>query len=944
MKFNLFSLLLAILSLNLASCSYENVKLVSNGYEGVVIAINPNVKEDANIINSLKKIWTEASKSLYIATKKRAYFREITILVPNTWTNDNYESSGQISYEKADVLIADAHPGHGNEPYTLHFGMCGGHGEYIHLTPDYVVNDTYTESWGPKGKVMVHEWAHLRWGVFDETGGNGYPEFYYKNGKIEANRSPVGLKGKLVHLSKDENGTVVSSDCKINVQTGLPYEGECQFIPNENQTNVTTSLMSLQYLDNVIHFCHDDSSDPANMHNRDAPNEHNRLCSQRSVWDVILSSDDFQGIKPNATSNLKPTFKVVQPKKSNQFVLVIDTSGSMGGYNLKGDETKMTNAIQAADNFIKTYVPKDSYVGIIDFDSSARVNSNLYQLSNESDRYNLSLLLPVESDVGGGTTIYAGVDKAIEMIVNSTYPKGSQIICLTDGIGSWSDATAQSVIDKEIVFHTIFFGVNEGNEFLINLSDETQGCWGFANELQGLNNFFEKISQDNSGTTEAKHFQVKSESVSLNSTTYTGKVFIDSTIGNNTVFSFSYSGPNSPYINLVNPSGYSYCSDNHLPAGCDLRIPGVVDETFKSITFKIPGVAEVGTWNYFINPYSSTTITVSVSSMASSSSVHPISVKSSMSSSSSSTAKPIILYAQVTQGFKPVINAIVNAIISFPNGTKTEVRLLDEGATPDTRKNDGIYSRYFFDYITTGRYSMEIVVSGKGSLVTSRKTGISAAYKHGVVADDGTLKLNPNLKPNNENLASVNAEDLGDFERTESLGGFEYSGPEITNASDFFPPSRIIDLAAHQIDVDDIKKGIELQFTAAGDDFDVGKASNYEIRYTYNDTSSLHNNFTYEKEILPNNVLYGDLFNPSQAGTMESFTITLNDLPLSETVVKIGFAIRTIDEAGNVAEISNVAVLDLFVVSPSILYSEFCFAIYVRVVFWHVLNDCIKRV
>ena len=35
---------------------------------------------------------------------------------------------------------------------------------------------------------MVHEWAHLRWGVFDETGGNGYPEFYYKDGKIEANR------------------------------------------------------------------------------------------------------------------------------------------------------------------------------------------------------------------------------------------------------------------------------------------------------------------------------------------------------------------------------------------------------------------------------------------------------------------------------------------------------------------------------------------------------------------------------------------------------------------------------------------------------------------------------------------------------------------------------------------------------------------------------------
>ena len=57
MNFNLFSLLLAILSLNLVSCSYKDVKLVSNGYEGVVIAINPNVKEDANIINSLKVIY-----------------------------------------------------------------------------------------------------------------------------------------------------------------------------------------------------------------------------------------------------------------------------------------------------------------------------------------------------------------------------------------------------------------------------------------------------------------------------------------------------------------------------------------------------------------------------------------------------------------------------------------------------------------------------------------------------------------------------------------------------------------------------------------------------------------------------------------------------------------------------------------------------------------------
>ena len=75
----------------------------------------------------------------------------------------------------------------------------------------------------------------------------------------------------------------------------------------------------------------------------------------------------------------------------------------------------MTNAIQAADTFIKTYASKDSYVGIIDFDSSAKVNSRLYKLSNEHNRHTLSLSLPKVSDAGGGTTIYAGVDKAIDV-------------------------------------------------------------------------------------------------------------------------------------------------------------------------------------------------------------------------------------------------------------------------------------------------------------------------------------------------------------------------------------------------------------------------------------------------------------------------------------------------------------------------------------------------
>ena len=82
----------------------------------------------------------------------------------------------------------------------------------------------------------------------------------------------------------------------------------------------------------VNSFCHDDPNDPTNMHNKEAPNEHNRLCNQRSVWNVMLDSDDFaNGNNPSKPSitNVTPTFKVATPAIP-RFVLVLDSSGSMG--------------------------------------------------------------------------------------------------------------------------------------------------------------------------------------------------------------------------------------------------------------------------------------------------------------------------------------------------------------------------------------------------------------------------------------------------------------------------------------------------------------------------------------------------------------------------------------------------------------------------------------
>ena len=71
---------------------------------------------------------------------------------------------------------------YGNRPYTSQPGGCGQPGEYIHLTPDYLLNiNGSVNTFGRPEKLFVTQWAHLRYGVFEEFGTAGdpiYPLFY----------------------------------------------------------------------------------------------------------------------------------------------------------------------------------------------------------------------------------------------------------------------------------------------------------------------------------------------------------------------------------------------------------------------------------------------------------------------------------------------------------------------------------------------------------------------------------------------------------------------------------------------------------------------------------------------------------------------------------------------------------------------------------------------
>uniref|UniRef100_H2ZFE2 Calcium-activated chloride channel N-terminal domain-containing protein n=1 Tax=Ciona savignyi TaxID=51511 RepID=H2ZFE2_CIOSA len=351
-----FQILLLLFAVSSAYGLFESVTLVDNRYEGIVVAINPSVPENPFIINEIRDVFTDASSVLWESTEHRAYFGTVTILVPLTWKgNYNLATNGEV-YAKADFVVADPNPMFESVPYTEQYTECGQPGEFIHLTPDFLLKDDYVQNYGPKGKTVIHEWAHLRWGVYDEYATEGYEPFYYSTqiydqGYVEATRCPLSLTGHTVYPNP-QNGNKLEA-CHANSSNNyMPNEG-CVFIPNGpygQPDDLDASLMSHQFMDQVIHFCHDDPTDPTNMHNKEAPNEHNRLCGQKSVWEIIMSSPDFRYANPPnpSISDVTPSFSIIR-QPTNRFVLVLDGSGSMGG-------DRYENMMQAATDFIMNFV------------------------------------------------------------------------------------------------------------------------------------------------------------------------------------------------------------------------------------------------------------------------------------------------------------------------------------------------------------------------------------------------------------------------------------------------------------------------------------------------------------------------------------------------------------------------------------------------------------
>ncbi|XP_073499254.1 calcium-activated chloride channel regulator 1-like [Phyllobates terribilis] len=840
------------------------VKLDNGGYKDIVIAINPSLQEDAKIITKIQDMIKEATTYLFYATKKRLFIRSVKILIPPSWPNRNYTKSKTETYDKADVIIASPYLKYRDDPYTLQYGRCGEPGRYIHLTPNFLLDDSLISVYGPRGRVFVHEWAHIRWGVYDEYS-TDTPYYIGRNGRVEATRCSRYILGVNVKRKDQCQGNSCEMKfCNFDQKTGL-YETGCVFVPEKNQ-KIKQSIMYSQAIPSVTEFC--DST----THNIEAPTLQNKMCNSLSTWEVIMNSADIASTPPMYSTNIPvPTFSLIQ-KRDRVVTLVLDVSGSMSTGN------RIERLYQAAEVFITQIIETGSSVGIVTFSSDAYEISPLVKITSNVQRNNLKALLPTVPI--GGTNICIGILAGFE--VNKKFDgstDGSEIVLLTDGEDNFNTSLCfPNITESGAIIHFIALGPS-ASKALEDIAEMTGGLNYRATDKVDSNGLIDAFSGIQPLTGDISLQLESTGSTVQPSQCMSGTVVIDSTVGNDTFFLVTWKTA-VPNIVLQDPNGQVYTAA-HFSS----------DSTSKSSRLAIPGTAERGTWRYSLcNSLAvSEDISIIVNSKAADKNVQPITVQAHMNAVRNSYPNPMIVYASVTQGLLPVTGVKVTAIIEPDVGNLIYLDLLDNGAGADVVKNDGIYSKYFFSYTVNGRYSLKVRVEGKDGSQLATLTN-RALYLPGYV-ENGTIVMNAPNPTENDTAADAN---LGNFSRITSGGSFVINNVPSGPSPDIFPPEKISDLRA-QIEGDKVV----LSWTATGDDLDQGAASSYDLRMS-TDPQELLDSFNTS---LPVNI---SNLTPQTAGSSETFSFVPKNVVIRNGTI-LYFALSAVDKASQRSSPSNIA-------------------------------------
>ncbi|XP_038061012.1 calcium-activated chloride channel regulator 2-like [Patiria miniata] len=878
----------AVLDLHVPASSAITIE--DNGYTNVVVAIQPDVSQSDELIDKIQEMFKEASIHLNRATNRRLFFRNVTILVPQTWpaNNSGYLSHSEATLEDPDVIVTSSDGPHpSTPPYTRRDRGCGQEGLSINFVDAFLLDPNTTNTYASLGHVLLYEWGHYRWGLFDEFSDDEDNQFHH---------SSVTNQFEGVRCSYDITGTpmVVESDgidyrpCYGNTEDG--YEFGCMFIPTETQENATGSVMyGRGRYNNIVDFCDSDPGNPTNFHNREAPSRHNRLCDQRSNWAVMREHSDLKDgnnlPRELLADDLEPAFQIVR-RGPRRVMLVLERSSYIAG------ETHQ-RMINAAAAFIWT-VPSGVWLGLTWYNGQATPINKIVMVQVQSDNDRQTLLNALPTSTTGQTSIGTGLSRAIEFLQLGDSATANDRILLVNGFKEnqflYIEHIKEMMIKSKIIVDTVAV-TSSADPQLAEVSQLTGGRFYYAPNDSGSGNSLNEAltrSVDNSDVSNSdKQLQIWSASVTVPvGESRSAVTYIDATIRKKTKFTITWVQTDTPNITLSDPDGALLTSS----------YPGyMINTTYGFVVYSVTGKAKEGPWTIDIqntDPSLPTSVQVSLTSYPRDDDVPPISVSSSISELTkniSETEVPLAIFAEVRQGYSQVVvNATVMASVSIPGQMDpVEIQLVDTGTGADIISNDGIYSGYFTKYTVDGLYSVEVRVENSG-----HATVAGFPFSFGVAGR------------NLNSQAPI-------FQRVVSAGSsrvFDVPG------TDVFPPAKVTDLRV--VDSSFPDRTVILAWTATGDDFDNGEAASYEVTRGVDVDSILTGSDAVT--VRQSDILSGNLTDPQSSGATEEFTVIV---PVVGDVSPLAFAVVVRDEAGLASPRSNIALVAVrrFIPGPTTL-------------------------
>ncbi|KAM3915035.1 calcium-activated chloride channel regulator 1-like [Leptodactylus fuscus] len=851
------------------------VQCNAGGYEDIVIAIHPGVPEDVAIIEKIQAMVKEATYYLFNATGQRLYINSTKILIPTTWSL-NYTNRTRERYEKADVVIANTFLTIGDSPYTRQHGGCGEQGQYIHFTPSFLLQENFTSLYGPFGKVFVHEWAHLRWGVFEEH--NPDQPFYISGkGQVEATRCSVSINGTYRVLQPKEQ-SCVTRPCRIHRDTGV-FTQDCTFFP-EKDVFAAESIMYAPALQSVSGFCDETT------HNMEAPTMQNRMCDCHSTWDIIKKSSDIVSTEPKENFSIPtPTFSLIRYRE-RVITLAIDVSESMMSHN------RLWRAHQAADIFLTESLATGTYVGLVEFHEFSYILSELQQITNDNIR-----------DSGAIIHVIALSNEAsndLEQIADAT---GGLKYFVTDDLESTDMIAA-----------------------FIGISNENGGGYGRVSQLEGATinvNPGQCVSDpvyvDSTAGADI-FFTVTWQSSEPSITLEDPDTEVYTTANFTTTEASHLSRMNVPGIAKRGVWKYTLCNNftqaqvlgiTVTSKSSDVTVPPVtVNVHMNNDTKKYPNpmvvYASVSQGQLQVKGAKVTAIITPEKGA-------PIVLDLLDNGAGADIVKDDGIYSKYffrfsvsgRYGLKARVTCdesecrlthLKNRVFALPGfvendeylGTVLETNTLAESMIASKNRFccHGLQLHYHFN---AKQLTLAPGQPGQISSFSRTPEETHSAEKPGAHWSIGTGKvvMNPSKPPQADVLPALDS-----LRRIAAGGSFTVSGV-VSTETDVYPPGKITDLEAKRID-----ESIVLSWTAPGDDLDDGSAQSYNLRVSSNMTE-LRDDFEGSAMV--------DItgLRPSAAGSPETFTF--HPTPDIEDVTIFYFALIAVDKNLQKSAPSNIA-------------------------------------